>query len=1826
MNKKIPMSKRVGAILLCLTMLCGAIVGAGVFSLDSLNAQAGAEANVEKFEADFADLAALVDTAKWDATTNRYRPVEADAAIQNWINARFGLYVSREASSYKPYSFLGQSSFATGVETSDGWSGEYWWEVTKDGGLYSYTGNLGGQMLRKSNAVALKYADGELMQLSNFEANVVFSKADDKLGSVWLSFHQLEPGRMTTNTNTGENSCNGTAAIIGNGPLGTYNNAYRVHDKDGITFGSLSGKDDRAMEKQFAANLELNVDYNLYVKVVGIKMTVKVTKVSDGSVVYSGETSIPAGNGYIAVGSSNNPRVIRKIQVTELDAAGNPVNIGITRAFKWTTSGKTGYANGKHTYNTEDTADDKDWFDFAESANAGKADKTSIIDALNTNFDIYYNCEASYYQMQAGDKLAYSGQTGNYGWFRGVYEDRWLQRPVGSAGGDQNMRLITSLVPKVSGQALAYQNFETTFNVRLDNADAAFVFGFRQQTPGKFTNGYFNVNKEQGLVVVSKTGITVSGGEDIFSGHTNHVSKPGDMYDGNATATFATALSGANTITVKAVGNQVYVKVKAGSSGATVYEATHTVNYTKPGYLAYGVANRGSDLGEITLTHLDAEGNKMATNAFTYEEEAMYAEFFSLSFTDLPGATYTGGVYTKTNQNWINFSSFADTQAIDHISAKVDYYFNHEDQYAKVDPYGHASNAAGPGNWLLFYNNWLQRSGSAGWGERLRQINAIVPKDNNGVQAQMKNLLASFEYRFEGDGDGAAVFGFRQKNPGKFVNHYNNPNQEGVIVAITRKSIAVAGGKDITKERFYHYNQFADDAFGDVFTADLPQQIVVKVQAIGKDIAVEISDYSNGKLLYSGTFKTDYVDEGYMAFGVAATGGNIGDLMVKRLDDKGVAIDFTDDSYLEPTFPDGKTRFVADFATLNRKVGNFSGTTYTPTMDDTAVNSWMESKFGMFGVRETTHISQLTYLGQPSSDWDGEAASKAAQWKITNNGGLYMNLAGSHGEMLRKSQNLVPKLSDGNLAKLKNFEAEVVFNKNGAHSFGAVYVSFHEKVAGKFDFNWKGASSADVVDGVIVGNGETGKYAAAGADGITAGNVRDNDNRYMRTKFSENLDNSADYKLWVKVVGTKLDWSVTKVGETTAFASGTETIADTSAGYISIGGRNRTIKSIIITELNTKGEVVDYGTRGVGYNPENTTVYNFDSADELKDFESWYLPSTNGTNIPAIHTEGTTDDNWVVQGGALTHKANSLSKGNAQMAEGVTFPQYNDYTYKDDRAWAGYASNHAIAVLKTRTFKNFILDVDAKVNSRWAPIGFGAQDFNDPYSVHATSENGGYSFHVETGANSTGTAKMWGYFADEGTSKMFNSTGITGYSASNYNHFRIVVSDGVAMLYINYSDAPVITYNLPTTYDGGYVYFSNNSAGNAFDNLRIVDLDKEPIVITDIVTNVQDIEIDREKGESLSGLPRNLTVADANGFEYDIAATWVSTDYRSWKEGTSNFTLDTSNALHNFDLTALAGKGFTVTNKVGNAYDKNTSRKYYFDHENDLLDFYMQESKHGYEYKGVYEPDYHSMYSGIMVENNDLFQISNGKVTQKKNATGVGGGWTELQAMRGVASAVLKDVNFYNFKLELDFTHSGMWYTYGLIGVQDPLVAHKRANWQPDTAGRDYDDRNADGTPQWKLTDIGRVFQENGGVWIHNEQEGYINVNGSISGGQVRTTKNINNGDIKVLYDKTVPHHMTITVIDGLVTVMIDKDELQYVTYAALNEDAIGGLVGFATHRHGGTVDNFQITALDANGNPLDWADAVEGVDKGFAPAPIPDNYLGWKPKDDFVWGSEYED
>lgn len=2476
MNKTIPMLKRVGAIFLCLSMLCGVIMSSVVLP----TVAAAPSTNVETFQANFADLAALVDTTKYDAN-NQYLSKATDTAVNEWVNARFGVFAFREGSKYKEKEFLGQDSYdvvsledwnAGSADFCDPWGGHINLAIQKNGALVHYAPKRGDQILRKGHSLTVKNAYGDYAQLANFEAEMVFNKAGgNTLGSVFVSFHEKTPGKVNRRNDNFKMENGNEAVIIGN-TGGSVDNA----GMDGIIVGNVANTNTKTDDVDFAAALDNSADYKLTVKVVGTALTATVTKVADGSVVYTANKTIAAGNGYVSFGMANGMRAIKSVKVTELDENGNPVDFGTKRsvdAFTWTSTNKMWYGSGKYSADGN-TLTANQYYDFVDqSSNSAKA----MIAALNKQFDGYHVREGTLNKATIGTKVSYSGQTNNYVYLRGCYANKWLQWGVASVGGREIMRHIFALVPKGhDGQAFIFKNFEVTFTARLTtvspNNGAAIVLGFRQQQAGKFTTGWFGMNQAQGLVAITSTGYNLAGGTQIIGARSSASNAAEDMYN-KVHNTFATAIAKDSVVTVKvkAVGDQVYLKIQ--DDGTTIAETTKTIPYTEAGYISFGIGNYSSDISDIELWHLDEAGNRISLYEMSDAEYSVYAKKRNITFKNIPGAEYTGGKYTAVGTNYSNLSNF-DGSVEEEVLRRVQMVYN--------DGATHVARGANyaKGNWIFFYNSWLQHQGAATSGTtRMTNIDSLIPLDENGIRQKTEHTQVSFEVRFEG-GSKTVFVGLRQNLPGLFVTAENTPNQNQVLVAITRKSIRVGAGSQITWDRFSveKDTEYTDDELSDVFSAELPQQTRFIVTLLGNTLTVQANDLSGGNLLYKNTFTVEnYGGEGYTAIALANGGGNIGSMEIAKLNERGYCVDYPITSVLDTDFADGKDRLVTDFLVQANKVVAFEDGVYTPASNDSLINQWFGKNFTLRYNREDV-TDNRAYPGQSSLEIDPNGVN--TYWAFGENGTLVRKADADGAHMLEQYDSLVMKAPNGLTATLKNFMAEYTVYDADADK-GAVVLSFRGSDRGKIADGEKsvysdqsmviigtdksGKAGVSIVDGINadeatyttidtevaalktagaykvtvkavgtqvnvlitsldgkttyysnastpatinnIGNGyislgvtnttkafgylvlteldengavidygtntrsagekfwftvrniipmetstymkedgtnatlggvykasrwdangdpilyggeyvkdgegnvvkgETlgdptqyaqfrgtqywnfsnmvgenahpdastvinyidnkfafyynceGKYyqmdagmskayagqdsnigywgslyantwfqrvvsAAGGAQnfrlisslvprnsvtgeelvmknfettflarfeasgksnnsvvvgfrqqtpgkftngywdinkdqafvmitrygltiaggedivsnmardpetgnglhksdegdmynadqtavfsdttdpnvitplaenaelpqnikvtvrvvnekvtviiandsgstvyydnsanpatvnydkegylaigfGSKAGNVADvsiarldnigeqmdingtdsvpgcewdtSAERYSETMNKAEADINALYDFYYHgdnyvakealtdhwtldsgilthkadsglatlvlkngtqyellknfdaVFKVKIDekkegtfWVIGRqtddatVGQLTATAGGTDyytdrfavgvsvggkitiasgngeaveiagpsngtptgtynvrvraydrvlevylngtlratrTIAATAvdAGYLSFGytGDELGIASLYLTRANDYGIAVDYETDyhavetfepqmvGVGadfseltlpttvevyeggtqrfsevywdpnsldlsaesntyvigylkdtngvravypvyvgkYNRGNTTVYNFESALELEDFESWYLPTTNVTDQKAIHTEGTPDDNWVIKNGKLTYQANSMNYGSAALKAGI---QIGDEFYQDERSYSGYASNFGIAVLKTREFKNFILDVDVKGTGRWAPVGFGAEDYSDAKSVFATHKKGGYSFHVEYSSGTKGNAKLWGYDPAADACDWQVITGVDNYYGSGYNHYRIVVSDGVASLYLNNGDSPAITYVLPSTYDGGYIYLALNTGGD-FDNLKIVDLDAEEIVITDVLTDVQDITINRELGESLTDLPRNLTVADRNGYEYTIAATWKSDDYRSYKDGTTTFELDTTAAWHNFDLSGIAGESLDVINNVGNDYDTATSRKYYFDHENDLLDFYQQESKHNYRGDGTPEPDYHSGYDGVLIENDNLFKISGGRVTNAFGATGMGSGWTNMKSLRGVASAVLKDVNFYNFRVEFDYTHSGMWYTYGIVGVQKDA-------WTTLYAHAGWSDKN-NWENGYKETDVGKTYVKQGGLWVHLEQEGYINVQGAHGGGMsTRYTSTPAGQPILGSYDKSQTHHMSITVTDALVVVEIDNSGDVY--YAALDDEALGGLVGFANHRQGSYIDNFQITALNVFGEPIDWADAVDGVDKGWAPEPIPDNYLGWKPKDDFTWGDEYED
>ncbi len=276
--------------------------------------------------------------------------------------------------------------------------------------------------------------------------------------------------------------------------------------------------------------------------------------------------------------------------------------------------------------------------------------------------------------------------------------------------------------------------------------------------------------------------------------------------------------------------------------------------------------------------------------------------------------------------------------------------------------------------------------------------------------------------------------------------------------------------------------------------------------------------------------------------------------------------------------------FNADFTELAEMAADSAYTdgVYTPTTDDTVVNNWVNSKFGTFLNQETSYKT-MTYLGQPSEDLISDSSYTGnVQWQLAENSGLGLTFQKKGGQLLRKSMTLAVKDTSGEYAELSDFEAEVVFNKAGVNSkVGGVYISFHEKYPGRASFNSSKTPTSATGDLLVVGNAlESYTYQMFGDEITVLAGVHDITTEYacreaeVLTGAEWNLNN--DYKLYLKVQGTTLAWSLTDLSANTVVASGTDDTPGGS-GTVSVGvsGAEHILKSFKVKSLQDSKQPVN---------------------------------------------------------------------------------------------------------------------------------------------------------------------------------------------------------------------------------------------------------------------------------------------------------------------------------------------------------------------------------------------------------------------------------------------------------------------------------------------------------------------------------------------------------------------------------------------------------------------------------------------------------------------------
>lgn len=247
------------------------------------------------------------------------------------------------------------------------------------------------------------------------------------------------------------------------------------------------------------------------------------------------------------------------------------------------------------------TASGKGWYTFPET-------EKEIVDTLNNKFHFYYDREGTYYERT----IFTNGDTADTYGGSSAYDTRWillydhfLQRQ-GSKKYGEIFRKIDTMVPLTStGKEVYVKNFETTYDIRFESEDyGAVILGFRQQTPGKFTNGLYKLVQNQAFVAIGRKGITIAGGTDIYAKKDD----ANDMYNSFQTEVYETALPQEISVKVRVVGTTCEVTIYDRASQEQLYSYTETIPYESAGAISYGVSTVGHDIGNIKLTALNDEG------------------------------------------------------------------------------------------------------------------------------------------------------------------------------------------------------------------------------------------------------------------------------------------------------------------------------------------------------------------------------------------------------------------------------------------------------------------------------------------------------------------------------------------------------------------------------------------------------------------------------------------------------------------------------------------------------------------------------------------------------------------------------------------------------------------------------------------------------------------------------------------------------------------------------------------------------------------------------------------------------------------------------------------------------------------------------------------------------------------------------------------------------------------------------------------------------------------------------------------------------------------
>ncbi len=487
----------------------------------------------------------------------------------------------------------------------------------------------------------------------------------------------------------------------------------------------------------------------------------------------------------------------------------------------------------------------------------------------------------------------------------------------------------------------------------------------------------------------------------------------------------------------------------------------------------------------------------------------------------------------------------------------------------------------------------------------------------------------------------------------------------------------------------------------------------------------------------------------------------------------------------------------------------------------------------------------------------------------------------------------------------------------------------------------------------------------------------------------------------------------------------------------------------------------------------------------------------------------------------------------------------------------------AAALYYNQKLKNFEVELDYRHGNsgwRWFQIlGFGADKIGDVYT------DSGYMAYVEREGDITLAGSIGGESLNV-ANPFPASMLMEGYNdkylriakgADEWHHIRLSVINGV--LRIIGDDGSMRKVSLDKSYGGGYIYLLENSANTAIRNLSITNYDAKDITIVSVQSAEQlgcaYQSIDKTKGDTLK-FPYMAEVTDDNGYKYSLPIEWnAPSNYRSGILGTYKFSgvpvMPHSRFKNPFGVKVLS------TVKIAKVdYNTKNTVKYYFDHENDLLDFT------NYYVEDAMESDFAAN------DWSDQWTLADGRLQRKDDNFRSLTGSSKYKTVKKVARLTYNKAFEGNYQIDVDYKQDGKTWMWPMIcfSIQDKTKFMTDYNIADD----EFEKNNV------------------GGTAVYLEREGYVDFWGNMAqpnqeGIRIRATVM---ADKFIGYDHKVSHHMRLTFIRGVARLYIDDYETTYAV--RIPDAAVGEFAALMTNGNAAWFDNFAVTKLPDN--------ATEGI------------------------------